>query len=1272
MGSPWKVRFLKDIIRQERPTVVFLFETLSSRMQLERIRMQINFQGMIVVEPQGRSGGLALFWKENGQAKLLSLSKNHIDVELNIKDMQAWRLTGFYGEPNRSQRRRTWNLLRHLARDSNLPWCILGDMNNIVPQLDKKGGAAYPQSLIDGFNAVLEDTGLQDMDLHGHQFTWERGRNTENWLEIRLDRALVTHNWFDLFPMAKLYTMEGSPSDHCPIYLEPKVNQRWQRKKRFRFENAWLTEPLCMQIVKDNWEVNEDSSIVYKVQQCGEKLEVWGREVTGCFSKRIKECKMQLKQYRNGRDVQSLQKYKEAQQQLHLVLDQKEIFWRQRSKQLWLQSGDKNTKYFHAASSSRRRTNKIQKLKDENGSWVKWQDGLKELLTNYYQELYSSSQVDSDEVINCVKPKISEEQNVQLMKEITEEEVREAIFHMHPDKAPGPDGMTPTFFQKHWNVVGKDVIKMTRDFFRTGIMIGGLNETNVVLLPKKKNPTVVGDLRPIALCNVLVKIITKVLANRMKKLLDVVVSDTQSAFIPGRLISDNIMISYEVMHYLKRKKFGKEGFMALKLDMSKAYDRIEWKFLEAILRKLGFCDWWVYLVMQCVTTVSYSVVHGEYEMGPIIPTRGIRQGDPLSPYLFIICAEGLSSLISKYEANQWIHGIKVCRKAHVISHMLFADDSYFYCKANTTEASKVIELLNVYEKASGQKINRGKSSVFFSSNVLDYNRQSVCQKLQMGEADVNTKYLGLPSILGRNKSAMLGYLKEKACAKVKSWDGNFISRSGKEVLIKSVAQALPTYAMNVFLLPLEITKSIEKTLSNFWWKSSSKNNSRLNWMSWERMTKHKSAGGMGFRDFRDFNLAMLEMGHSPSFIWRSICEAKNLIVDGVRWRIGTGKKINIIGQPWDQKCILDTRVPIINSDDMLFWNQEDTGNYSVRSAYKWLQQKKGAWRAEDSISIWAKLWKIRAPPKTINVVWREISNCLPTLIQLQSKRVQVQTECPVCHEDNETILHSLVTCSFAKQCWLSIKVDTQGRVFADFGTWLEDILQAVNARESAVIISLCWAIWRNRNDIVWNQRFSSVNKTVAAAKQYLTQWSLAQSRSSVVLLQPVHEGDGDVVWANPQQNSGKVSVDAAVFEDKEGSGFGLITRDSEGMLLQAKTGIFAGVVTPVLAEAMAVKEALSWIDRMKWMDVTLVSDCLVVVQAIRSITPMRSQFGNVIEECREYLRRLNKIGLYHVKRSANRAAHQLARKSYNYSGRSFNRDSIPFSVKRCIELDLSN
>lgn len=168
MGSTWKIQFLKDLIRQERPDIIFLCETISNKVQMERIRLKIQFQGMIVVEPQGRSGGLALLWRESDQEKLLSLSKNHIDVELTIRDLPPWRLTGFYGEPDRNLRRRTWDLLRHLARDSNLPWCTIGDLNNIVSQLDKRGGVAYPQKLIDGFNKVLIDTGLQDMELNGH------------------------------------------------------------------------------------------------------------------------------------------------------------------------------------------------------------------------------------------------------------------------------------------------------------------------------------------------------------------------------------------------------------------------------------------------------------------------------------------------------------------------------------------------------------------------------------------------------------------------------------------------------------------------------------------------------------------------------------------------------------------------------------------------------------------------------------------------------------------------------------------------------------------------------------------------------------------------------------------------------------------------------------------------------------------------------------------------------------------------------------------------
>ncbi|XP_074352931.1 uncharacterized protein LOC141692091 [Apium graveolens] len=843
LGPPWKLQFLQDVIRQQRPAFVFLCKTLSNMEKMEWVRSRIGFQGMIAVEAKGRSGGLAMLWKDQDQVDLLSISDNHIDIAISENGVHTWRLTGFYGEPDRSKRRRTWELLKNLSRDSNLSWCTIGDMNNILSQSDKRGGAPYPQWLLEGFNETVMEAGLTDLELYGHKFTWERGRNTDAWIEIRLDRALATESWLQLFPDAKLYNLEGSSSDHSAIFLD--LVRRSSRKKRrfFRFENAWLTEPLCSIIVQDNWEDNVGLNIQQKIQRCAENLGDWGKKITGGFNKRIRECHQKLKQLRRRRDAQPLQEYKDTKHQLYLILDQKEIFWRQRSKQLWLNAGDKNTKYFHAACNKRQRTNRITKLKDGSGEWLDWKNGLENLIQSFYSNLFTTAQVDYGEVVDCVSQTLDHEHNSELTKDVTREEVRFAIFQMHPDKAPGPDGMTPAFFQKHWHIGGEDVYKMVKHFFVTGDLIDGLNDTNIILIPKKKNLTVVGDLRPIALCNVLMKIITKVMANRMKGLLDHVVTETQSAFIPNRLISDNVMISYEIMHYLKGKRTGKDGYMALKLDISKAYDRIEWEFLRAILLKMGFSQWWVYLVLKCVTTVAYTISH-----------------------------------------------------------------------ANPEEALRMRDLLEIYERATGQQVNKSKSTVFYSSNVLQYNREF-----------------------------------DKVNAKIRTWDGNFISRSGKEILVKHVAQTLPTYAMNVFLLPLEITRNIEQCLANFWWNSGKANSSSLHWMSWDILARDKNAGGMGFRHFRDFNIAMLgkqlwrlitnptglvarlykakyfatvdvfqaELGHNPSFIWRSLLEAKQLLLDGSRWRVGDGQHIQILGQPW----LLTEVNPFITSNIQPLQNQ---------------------------------------------------------------------------------------------------------------------------------------------------------------------------------------------------------------------------------------------------------------------------------------------------------------------------------------------------------------
>ena len=225
-------------------------------------------------------------------------------------------------------------------------------------------------------------------------------------------------------------------------------------------------------------------------------------------------------------------------------------------------------------------------------------------------------------------------------------------------------------------------------------------------------------------------------------------------------------MAFETLHNLQNYKSSSHGFMAVKLDMSKAYDRVDWNFLENLMRKLGFNDRWVNLIMGCVKTVTYSVLVNGEPCDMIHPTRGIRQEDPLSPFLFLLCTKGLYGMITNAERNGDIHGFSLCRRGPKLTHLLFTDDSLLFCRATIEECGKVLEILEEYERASRQRVNRSKTALFFSKFTNADTKHSIKLALGVPEIMQYERYLGLPSFVGKGKKASFYYIKEKVWRKL--------------------------------------------------------------------------------------------------------------------------------------------------------------------------------------------------------------------------------------------------------------------------------------------------------------------------------------------------------------------------------------------------------------------------------------------------------------------------------------------------------------------------
>ncbi|XP_056851708.1 uncharacterized protein LOC130500775 [Raphanus sativus] len=648
-------------------------------------------------------------------------------------------------------------------------------------------------------------------------------------------------------------------------------------------------------LVDSAWNHNPLETVIAKLNACRKSIIKWTKERNSKSNQCITEAQKDLEGLLSAA-APDLPRIEAVNKVLSDAYKEEEAYWRQRSRIQWLKNGDRNTGFFHAATRQRRRQNSFSVLEDDQGVAVYEEEKIAGVVARYYTDLFKTNGNHDFSIVDTViEQKISPEMNSFLTAIPTSAEIREAMF---------PEIFGPSLRRES-------------------------STHNKMRHPKVTAPRKVADYRPIALCNSHYKIIAKILTRRLKPLLSNLISPTQSAFVAGRAITDNVLITHETLHFLRTSDAKKYCSMAIKTDMSKAYDRIEWGFLKAVLSKFGFDDTFISWVMACVETVSYSFLINGSPREQVSPSRGLRQGDPLSPYLFILCTELLAGLCAKAQMRGKLRGIRVARGCPLITHLLFADDTMFFCKSSPDCVAALQDIIRSYESVSGQQINYAKSAITFSAKTPTEVKTRVKRELGIDAEGGIGKYLGLPELFGRKKRDIFAAILDRIRQRIRHWSTKFLSGAGKQVLLKAVLAAMPCYAMSCFKLPASLCKQIQSLLTRFWWDASPEKR-KMCWVAWSTLTLPKREGGLGFRDLETFNDALLarigwRLIRNPTSLvaqvllgkycktstfwecsapseashgWRSVLAGREVLRQGVGWEVGNGASIPVWGEPW--------------------------------------------------------------------------------------------------------------------------------------------------------------------------------------------------------------------------------------------------------------------------------------------------------------------------------------------------------------------------------------
>ncbi|KAJ9557048.1 hypothetical protein OSB04_011662 [Centaurea solstitialis] len=813
---------------------------------------------------------------------LLEMNDQVLHCEVRLHGVPDPFLCSFvYGANQRTTRRILWSSLRKFkVLQGQKPWVLLGDFNSMLFPHDGFGGVSRRNSDMMEFGDCIEDVEIFDINYTGIQYTWCQKPAIEGGVLRKLDRVLANTEFTTRFHDASVRFLARGLSDHAPSVLSfTGGTRKWI--SGFKFDNFLVNDPSFFKIVHEGWTEPVEGNFMFVVLKKLKGLKSPFRKLRSTYhnlSKRCSSLKVELEVIQIACDLDpSNTSLQEDLRILRVAYQQacrnEEVAAKQRAKIKWLAEGDSNTRFFHQVVKEKRHVQHVHSVANTEGVFVFGQDVP--LAFTQHLKCYLGEE---DESVNptmhndLFTSRLSLTDALHMIRPISDDEIRQALFQIGNNKAPGSDGFSAKFFKKAWDIIGKDIMVAIHNFFYRGHLVRELNHTLLCLLPKSVNASSVSEFRPISCCSVLYKCISKVVVGRMKDYLDSLVGKYQSAFIPGRSIVDNIMMAHElVVGYQKEQGPPRCAF---KIDIRKAYDMVNWRYLINILKGFGFHPVMIKWIEEMVTTPSFSVSLNGETHGFFHGKRGIRQGDPLSPYLFTLVMEGFSLIFKQCIEEAGNFGYHKGCETLQITHLCFADDLFVFTYGDVLSVEVLKKALDIFALRSGLHANLDKSDIFFGNVPTDTrNAIRACLPFRCGTFPI--RYLGVPLSPVRLRMPEYGVLVMRLKSRIQNWKMKYLSFGGKRQLIISVLHSLQLYWMAIFCFPAAVLLEIERVIRDFLWSNGESSKGR-NRVAWSDVCTPLRAGGLGFKNLAVWNKALL-----AKHVWNLASKRESLWVSWV-------------------------------------------------------------------------------------------------------------------------------------------------------------------------------------------------------------------------------------------------------------------------------------------------------------------------------------------------------------------------------------------------------